>query len=245
MKRLILRRGKKYKKKMKISKNSKIKNYKYFLNKKNTYFITKSLFKLKKIINVIHKYHIIDKRILFINTPKTIVKLFNKLMLGSTHFFMPESFWVRGLLTNTSGCYYSLLKNKKVDKKTKYLTKFFKKYDLIVLFKDDKEDALNTALKESFIKNIPIVSFNFSKEKLKLNGIFYEVLGDFEYVNAKKLIFTALAAIITRLPDYSKRTYISLSKFRQKILKKKNGKREKRCRRFKKEIIKKSTVPYL
>ena len=104
---------------MKINK----KKINYSLDKeKKKLFFTQSLFETKKIIKIIYEFHVTNKRILFVNTPKIFTKMFSNFTITSNHLFLPETFWVKGLLTNASGCYYYLLKKKIIKKLKKKLS---------------------------------------------------------------------------------------------------------------------------
>ena len=112
------------------------------------------------------------------------------------------------------------------------MTSFFKKYDLVVIFESRNPHFSTSILKESFIKNIPIIFFNFFEERLKLNDVLYQTKSNFKFINAKGLIVTILASIIAKIPNNFKKIFLTQTK----ILKKKNFKFfTSKCRKKKKK----------
>jgi ribosomal protein S2 len=111
------------------------------------------LAKLKKALNLIHKYNINNKRILFIGK-------FNKnletVLLNTRHLCIPESVWVNGILTNPLACFKYLMKHKQsFDKKKKQnLASLTKKIDLIVIMNVNSNSSI---FNESYSTQIPTI----------------------------------------------------------------------------------------
>jgi len=128
----------------------------------------------KKVLFLIHQYHIFNKKILFIGFPYSNDKKIINILLASKHLFVPRSIWHSGLLGN----------KKSISVKSKafsYFKKFLEVTDnpsLVVLFNGVK---LNTIVPECRRLSIPIVYFGRSTEGLE--GVSYFVEGNF--VNRK------------------------------------------------------------
>lgn len=148
---------------------------------------------LNKISNIIYKYHITDKKMLFIGFPKD----FEKILASTKHLVLPEYVWFNGMLSNRT-----LLpaNSQTITKKRarmpmnihQLLLKLKKKLDLVIVYNlSDKA----TAIKESYISRVPVIalsgnldridgnatykspgSFNFIEEKIAHNNIFYSIL---------------------------------------------------------------------
>ncbi len=182
---------------MKVYKNKKncLKSNLNFTLNKDLNCYNKIMYNFKKVLHVIYKTHILNKRILFINVPLSLIKRLAALKLKISHFFVPEMFWLKGLLTNPASCHYTLLRKKTIDKKTKFLLKFNKKYSLIVFFKNNLKNT--AAFKESLSKNIPIITINSFNTPSKFSNIHYVVNTDFENKKTNNnFIYTFLKTIL-------------------------------------------------
>lgn len=127
---------------------------------------------LNKISNIIYKYHITHKRILFLGFPKS----FEKVIKNTKHALIPEHFWFDGMLNN------------RINEKEKMPRNIFKllknlktKVDLIVLPNIAKQ---TTAIKESYIGRIPVITVNKESNILNLRTT-YKSVGNYNIVNQK------------------------------------------------------------
>jgi ribosomal protein S2 len=155
--------------------------------------------RLKKALHIIYKYHINNKKILFIGTPVDIDIKFQKLLKNTKHVLIPESFWINGLITNQTSCFKYLSKNKEViDKKmSEILFKIKNKSDLIVIL-----DTLSnsTALTEGHLTRIPVISLNCNINISEIKSS-YKVTGNFKFKKKKIrdfFFYSILTAIIKK-----------------------------------------------
>lgn len=144
-------------------------------------------YRLKKIFNIIYKYHIFDKKILFVGPELSSIENFQiKFLLKSTkHVFIPTNFWVRGAISNNKTYFKHSTKNRKsLDNKiSKLLFQLKNKVDLIVLL--DESNSLNVS-SEGYESRIPIISLN-SYLNIHHNKSSYRVPGNFQFNNKKIL----------------------------------------------------------
>lgn len=161
-------------------------------NFENSITLKEIIFRLKKCLSIIYKYHINNKRILFVGIPFMFLKDFKK-FIGLKHIYVPSSIWLNGIITNQKSCLKYLNNNHKLINK-KYLNIFYKfntKIDLIVILDNRfKESVIN----ESYEANVPIIcidcplkisnykidykipgNFRFSKKKIR-NDFFFSIL---------------------------------------------------------------------
>lgn len=135
---------------------------------------------LKKAAQVIYRYHIFGKRILFLGFPLN----FQHSLKKTKHVLIPESNWLNGIITNQILRFnYSLTKQQKrlPFKVIKLLLQLKKKIDLIVVFNlNENFNAVN----ESYVSRIPVIggskSLNICDEKVT-----YKILGEFKFTNDK------------------------------------------------------------
>lgn len=166
------------------SKLVKLKLIKTKIYKKNDHNFIKIediVSRLKKALHVIYKYHIQNKRILFIGTPLYFDEKLKNLIKNTKHLYIPESVWMNGILTNQQSCFKYLFKNQKsINRKiSTILFKTKKKSDLIVIFNSlDNPNALN----EGYLTRTPVISLNLDKLDVKSS---YKVPGNFKFINKK------------------------------------------------------------
>jgi ribosomal protein S2 len=159
--------------------------------------------RLKKVLNIIYKYNIKNKRILFVGTPVNLDNKFQELVQSSKHLFIPESVWLNGILTNKDACFKYLAKNQNnIDSNmSKILFQLKKKIDLIVIL----DISLNETIRnESYFAKIPVISFNcnldisdtkssykipgnFTKKKLHNNFLYYLLFATLKRANLIKI----------------------------------------------------------
>ena len=116
---------------------------------------------IKPALRIIHKCHINNKKILFVGMPFS----YSYKIKNSNHMYIPESIWVKGILTNSKQVSEYLrkkkhrkIKNKKIQiKNSKFLLNLTKKPDLIVILnKSTDTEALN----EGYLTRIPVVTLS-------------------------------------------------------------------------------------
>ena len=55
---------------------------------------------LKKALQIIYKYHMNHKKILFIGVPQNFQKKFSNILRNTKHIAIPKSIWINGVLSN-------------------------------------------------------------------------------------------------------------------------------------------------
>ena len=152
----------------------------YTEKKLNTIKIKMLKLSFKKAFHIIYKFHIMNKKILFVGTPIKENKQIKQLLKNTTHTFLPKSVWIDGAISNSSSIIKHLFKRHKLKnlskKKSTVLFRLNRKYDLIVIL----NNSLNkTALKESLNKRVPIISVNYYLNSLSFNPSTYKILDNF------------------------------------------------------------------
>ncbi|WP_428025518.1 30S ribosomal protein S2, partial [Arcobacter sp.] len=115
---------------------------KTFKAKKRTdYLLIKNMeSRLKKILHIIYKFHVANKKILFIGTPLKLNYKIKQLLTNKKHSFIPESIWMNGIITNSKSLFKYLtiedLINKDLDKNLKFLFHLKKQANLIVVLNE-------------------------------------------------------------------------------------------------------------
>lgn len=150
--------------------------------------------RFKKALHVIYKYHTQNKRILFIGVPLNMPTTTKQLLKKTKHVFLPNSVWINGLLSNTSSCFYSTLKNKsfKNTKFTQLLLQLKKRVDLIVILNENNNQA---PLQESYLNLTPVLTFNSNLESKAT----YKIFGDFNFAEKNirnKLLYVLLNSVL-------------------------------------------------
>lgn len=150
--------------------------------------------RLKKALHIIYKYHINNKKILFIGTPINVDIKFQNILKNTKHTLIPEALWMNGLITNQLSCFKYLSKNQKLinNKISELLFKIKNKSDLIVIL-NDSDNYL--ALNEGYLARIPIISINCDLEIANLKSS-YKVSGNFQF-KKKKVRDTFFYSILT------------------------------------------------
>lgn len=210
---------------------------------KKSYSLKQIEIHLNKISNILYKYHITNKKILFIGFPEN----FEKTLHNTKHILIPESIWFNGMLSNrTSNPSNSQTITKKQMKIPmnihQLLLKLKKKIDLVIVCNlTDKA----TAIEESYIARVPVITLSKSLNILETKAT-YKSPGDYSIVNEKitnnnifySMMKTTLnRAIITKrikslnfrsiVPDFFKKTKDSLGfdRYLKNNLKRKNFKK--------------------
>lgn len=133
-------------------------------------------FTLKQSLILISKYHLRNKRILFLGFSYSRKK--QSILKNLNHIFLPKSLWLNGSTIKTN----LILQN----------TFYQKKPDLIVFLERQHTDSV--ILKELNNLSIPIIIFGdsiFSK-----NNQFYSILGNIEKIELKKFFHFLIYSII-------------------------------------------------
>jgi ribosomal protein S2 len=137
---------------------------------------------LNKISNIIYKYHITDRKILFIGFPEN----FAKILHNTKHLQIPESIWFNGMLSNrtlTSSNSQTITKKQaKIPMSIhQLLLKLKKKLDLVIVY---NLNSNATAIEESYVSRIPVITLSKDLNILATNST-YKSPGNFNLVNEK------------------------------------------------------------
>jgi hypothetical protein len=141
--------------------------------------INEIIIRLKQSLQIIYKYHINNKRILFIGFSNTINNKFKYILKNTNHILLPNFIWPNGILTNRDSCLDYILKNQTSinHQISKTLFKFHKKVDLIVLLDSFYEENI---LNESYTSKIPTISLNDSLNIFDLRKS-YKIVGNLNF----------------------------------------------------------------
>ena len=177
---------------------------------------------LKTALQIIYRYHIYKKKILFIGTPINFQKKFSKILKKTKHVAIPQSIWINGILSNRFAIFRHLylkrlknieknfrIKNKTID----FLVSVIRRPSLIVIFNQNLEQ---NALNETYKLKIPVITLG--------NNLYfdtkasYKVPGNFKaiYQKTQHAVFLVMASIlkrkpitrVQRTPIYKRRNYI-------------------------------------
>jgi len=144
-------------------------------------------FSFKQALNIIYKYHINNKKILFIGFPYLKSKMFNSKILK--HDFIPKNIWINGLISNKK-----VILNNKDSLKTKKLKNyinFLKKPKLVVFFNPTIKEL--NILKELYNIDAPIIIFGNSIDN---NKNLFNVNGNFIKKSTKKFCQFLISIIL-------------------------------------------------
>lgn len=160
----------------------KFKVYKQFQDSANKNRVEDYELHFKKVLQVIYKYHYHNKKIFFIGLSQKIKKNYDKLWQNTNHLFIPESTWVKGILSNKVSTFKYLHQQVNTEKNTNLKTLFTvqQKPDLILIF--DKE-VESEAFQEALTLKIPIIAItNTLKRKEK---VLYSIYGNLQFLKKK------------------------------------------------------------
>ena len=171
-------------------------------------------YRLKKIFYIIYKYHIFDKRILFVGAPLNVNSKIKNLFKNTKHILIPKSVWIRGAISNKKSCFKHLSKNHKISKNklSELLFQLKKSIDLIIIF--EESNNLNV-LDEGYISRIPIISLNSNLE-IQYNKSSYKVPGNFQFTNKKIRDNFFYSILISTLKKGNKHKRIMKKKLKHK-----------------------------
>lgn len=166
-------------KKNKLLKLSFLKNKIYKKIKNNFLFSNEILLRFKQSLQIIYKYHINKKKILFIGFPTNSNYKFKNIFKNTNHVLISNFFWINGLLTNYNSClkYYVRNQNSINNLLSKIIFKFNKKIDLIVLINSNYTENI---LNESYTAKIPVIFFDDFSKMFDLKSS-YKIIGNFKF----------------------------------------------------------------
>lgn len=161
---------------------TKIYNKKQYLNNIKLEDIE---YRVKKVLYIIYKYHISNKKILFVGSSRTTHPQIQTLFKLTKHILIPKNIWLKGAISNKKSCFTYLSKNRKMfnNKTSEILFQLQKSIDLIVIL--EESDNLSV-LNEGYVSRIPIVSINCSLN-IQHNKPSYKIPGNFQFSNKKLL----------------------------------------------------------
>jgi ribosomal protein S2 len=161
---------------------------------------------LKRALQVVYRYHMNHKKILFIGIPQNFQKKFSKLLKNTKHVAIPQSIWINGILSNRHAISRSLYSKRRKNIKKKnwlqnkiiyFLISVIKQPDLIVIFNSNLE---KNALNETYKLKLPIIALD---SNLYFNTkFFYKVPGNFQqiYKKTQHAILLILTSILKKAP---------------------------------------------
>ena len=141
------------------------------------------IWRLKKGLHIIYKYHVHNKQILFVGSPLYNSYKTKQLLKNTKHILIPKSVWINGILTNQQSSFQYLSKNTNNKKISKLLFQLKKKSDLIVIL--GQSFNIN-ALNESYVTRIPIIVLNSNLNILDTKPT-YKIPGNFSFNKKKKV----------------------------------------------------------
>ena len=185
---------------------------------------------LHKISDIIYKYHIADKKILFLGFPYN----FTETLKNTRHMLIPEFVWVDGMLSNRIS--FTNSSAKKTPKSIfKLMLKLKKKSDLVVLYNLNGSFA---AIKESYLARIPLIAFSKELDILNVETT-YDSVGNYSFINEKSenmnLFFSFIKATLNKAKKAKRiRSYKNLNELRDTYKKRNKWNLRKTSRKVKK-----------
>lgn len=153
---------------------------------------------IKKVLQIVFRYHQVEKRILFVGLP---YKLESRINQSTRHLAIPKGFDIQGIISNQN---YKSFKTSKVSNQIQskehsnfLLPKLTKRLDLIIVFEHDKSKII---LSESEAARIPVMFFGTGSSLQ--NKAFYNVKGNFKNVltaSDKTMFFVGLNFLFKNL----------------------------------------------
>lgn len=107
-------------------------------------------YRLKKGLQIIYRYHVSGKKILFVGNSSAIETTIQNLLKNTKHMFIPEYLWLSGAITNKQPSYTNSAKKTLYNKTSKLKNK----NNLIVIFDKQINDDIVT---EGYKTKIPII----------------------------------------------------------------------------------------
>ena len=150
---------------------------------------------LNKIANIIYRYDINNKKILFLGFP---IKL-KKSLKNTKHKIVPTFLSFNGILTNKNS-FNKITKVKSYSLSTLKLLLHIKKPDLVIIY---EQNSKSTTIQESYIARIPTIIFS---NNLDFNPkITYQFLLDCKLLNEKAKNTNFITSFITSILNRAKK----------------------------------------
>lgn len=160
----------------------KLKLIKTKIYKKNYTFTNLKIedieYRLKKGLQIIYKYHVSGKKILFVGNSSAVETTMKNLLKNTKHMFIPEYLWLNGAMTNKQTYSTNSTKRSLYDKTSKLKDK----NNLIVIL--DKQ-IKNGIIAEGYKAKTPIIFLGSSLDIFDVRSS-YKIPGNF--LLAKKKI---------------------------------------------------------
>lgn len=173
---------------------------------------------LNKISNILYKYHVANKRILFLGFPTH----FSKILKKTKHILIPEFTWFNGMLSNRTLDSMSSTEKTQLPKNIfSLLLKLKKKIDLVIIY---NLDTKSTAVQESYLSQIPVITLTHKLDILNCKTS-YNSFGNYCFKNEKmknnNFFFSFLKTTLKRAKKAEKvQTYKNLAKLKSLYAKK-------------------------
>ena len=167
---------------------------------------------LNKISNIIYKYHVNHRKILFLGFPNNFIKTIK----NTKHILIPESLWFNGMLSNR----VNKKNNLSLNTFKKLLKNLKKKVDLIIIANFSEKTV---AIEKSYIARIPIITMN-KKLNILHNKTTYKSIGSYNIISNKmepnNLFFSFIKTTLNRAKKSKKiKIYNNLKALKQKYKK--------------------------
>lgn len=168
-------------------------------------------YRLKKGLQIIYRYHVSGKKILFISGSSTIEATLKNLLKNTKHTFIPEYLWLNGAITNKQ-TFFTNPKKKIFDNK---ILRVRKTNNLIVILdKQVKQDILT----ENYKSRTPVIFLGGDLNIFDIKSN-YKIPGNF-LLTKKKIrdnFFLALLESTLKKFTIHKHYYHNLMKNKQQI----------------------------
>jgi ribosomal protein S2 len=160
----------------------KLKLIKTKIYKKNYSFANLKIedieYRLKKGLEIIYKYHVNGKKILFVSSSSAIEIAIKNLLKNTKHIFMPDYLWLNGTIINKQPLF-----SKSQEKNLRETTLKFKKNNNLTVILD--KEIKNHIITESFKTKTPVIFLGNSLNIFDIKSN-YKIPGNF--LLAKKKI---------------------------------------------------------
>lgn len=191
--------------------------------------------RLKKILHIIYRFHIANKKILFIGMPFFFNAHLKDFLKGKKHSFLPEGIWVDGVITNSKASFKHLLRRNVIhnDNISKFLFKLKNKIDLIVIL---NEESNIKAIKESALKRVPMIALNSNYHSTVTDLLTYKAAGNYVFTQKEirnNLFFLLLKSLFKKAEVFRKTQYQLIKK--RDLLKR--GKKKYNYLNFKRNVV--------
>lgn len=197
---------------------TKIYNYK---NGFGYWHIKNTEIRLKQIFHILYKFHVTNKKILFVGNPHNVNDQIKQFLQTKQHKFLPDSLWMDGIFTNPKTSFkhlkqqYALTNNKSL----KILLSLRTQIDLIVILNERRNINI---LNESSLKRIPIITLNSTYNLSRLDLSTYTIPDDSNFVekpSQENFFFLVLHSILKKAEILKKK--LIQSKLKEEELKRK------------------------